>query len=104
MFNIPPVVGELLAGLLIGPSLLGLISGNNFLDKAAEIGVILLMFYAGLGTNLKDLKNAGLKSLLIATGGVIMPLFFGRFSIWCLMDLRHRARLNLEQHYLLERF
>lgn len=75
--NIPPVVGELLAGLLIGPSILGLISGNNFLDKAAEIGVILLMFYAGLSTNLEDLKKAGLKSFLIATGGVLLPLLFG---------------------------
>lgn len=75
--NIPPVVGELLAGLLIGPSVLGLINGNNFLDKAAEIGVILLMFYAGLETNLDELKNAGLKALLIATGGVILPLVNG---------------------------
>ena len=75
--NIPSVVGELLAGLIIGPSLLGFVGTNNFIDKAAEIGVILLMFYAGLETNLKDLKNAGAKSFLIATGGVILPLFTG---------------------------
>lgn len=75
--NIPSVVGELLAGLLLGPSMLNLIASNNFLNKAAEIGVILLMFYAGLETNLSDLKKAGLKSFLIATGGVIVPLFNG---------------------------
>lgn len=75
--NIPSVVGELLAGLILGPSMLGVIEPNNFLNTTAEIGVILLMFYAGLETNLKDLKNAGLKSFLIATGGVIFPLIMG---------------------------
>src|SRR5574344_1677507 len=75
--NIPSVVGELLAGLLLGPSMLNLIASNNFLNNATEIGVILLMFYAGLETNLSDLKKAGLKSFLIATGGVIVPLFNG---------------------------
>jgi Kef-type K+ transport system membrane component KefB len=75
--NVPSVVGELFAGLLLGPSMLGVIASNNFLDKTAEIGVILLMFYAGLETNLKDLKDAGGKAFLIATGGVIFPLIMG---------------------------
>ena len=53
--NVPQVVGEILAGLIIGPSLLGIVAQTDFLSMIAEIGVILLMFSAGLGTNLKDL-------------------------------------------------
>ena len=51
----PQVVGEILAGLLLGPSVLGIVDQSDFLVKMAEIGVILLMFSAGLGTELKDL-------------------------------------------------
>ena len=53
----PQVVGEIIAGLLIGPSLLGWIEPSDFLSGMAEIGVILLMFSAGLETNLKDLMK-----------------------------------------------
>ena len=51
----PQVVGEIIAGLLIGPCLLGWVQTNDFILQMAEIGVILLMFSAGLETNLKDL-------------------------------------------------
>ena len=50
--NVPQVVGEIIAGLLIGPSVLGWVNQSDFLSQMAEIGVILLMFSAGLGTNL----------------------------------------------------
>lgn len=73
----PQVVGEIIAGLLIGPSLLGLVEESVFLLDMAEIGVVLLMFFAGLETNLKDLKKTGLKSLVIAIAGVFVPLFGG---------------------------
>ena len=53
----PQVVGEIIAGLIIGPSMLGLVEQTDFLIQMAEIGVVLLMFSAGLGTNLKDLLN-----------------------------------------------
>lgn len=76
-FKVPQVVGELVAGLVIGPSMLGLVSENVFLNNAAEIGVVLLMFYAGLQTNIDDLKKAGLKSFVIATFGVMFPLLCG---------------------------
>ena len=62
----PQVVGEIIAGLLIGPSLLGLVQQTEFLSEMAEIGVILLMFSAGLETNLKDLLKTGPIALLIA--------------------------------------
>ena len=53
----PQVVGEIIAGILIGPSVLGLVEQTDFLVQMAEIGVILLMFSAGLETNLKDLMK-----------------------------------------------
>ncbi len=73
----PQVVGEIIAGLLIGPSVLGLINQSDFLIQVAEIGVILLMFSAGLETNLKDLVKTGPIAFLIACAGVFFPLAGG---------------------------
>lgn len=73
----PQVVGEIIAGLLIGPSLLGLVNQTDFLLQMAEIGVVLLMFSAGLGTDLKELLKTGPKALLIACAGVFVPLVGG---------------------------
>lgn len=73
----PQVVGEIIAGILIGPSVLGIVSLTDFLSQMAEIGVILLMFSAGLETNLRDLKKTGLKATLIACCGVFIPLICG---------------------------
>lgn len=73
----PQVVGEIIAGLVIGPSILGLVQPTDFLSQMAEIGVIFLMFFAGLQTNLRDLAKTGLKSLLIACAGVFVPLICG---------------------------
>lgn len=76
-FKAPQVVGEIVAGLLIGPSILGLVEQTDFLTQMAEIGVILLMFSAGLETNLRDLMKTGFKALLIACFGVFVPLVGG---------------------------
>lgn len=73
----PQVVGEIVAGLLIGPSIFGVVKQTEFLGMMAEIGVILLMFSAGLETNLKDLIKTGPKALLIACAGVAVPLAGG---------------------------
>ena len=73
----PQVVGEIIAGLLIGPSLLGLVLESTFLVDMAEIGVVLLMFFAGLETNLQDLKKTGWKAFVIAVAGVTVPLAAG---------------------------
>lgn len=73
----PQVVGEIIAGLLIGPSLLGLVQLSDFLAGMAEVGVVLLMFSAGLETNLKDLMKTGPVALLIACAGVFVPLAGG---------------------------
>lgn len=73
----PQVVGEIIAGLLIGPSLLGIVQLSDFLGQMAEIGVVLLMFGAGLVTNLRDLIKTGFKATLIACAGVFVPLAGG---------------------------
>lgn len=73
----PQVVGEIVAGLLVGPSVLGLVGYSDFLGYMAEIGVMLLMFTAGLETRISDLRKTGLKALLIACSGVFIPLVGG---------------------------
>ena len=81
--GIPEVVGEILAGLLLGGAVLGIVKESDFLAKLAEIGVIMLMFEAGLGTNLKELKQSGLKATLIACMGVLVPIILGALLFMC---------------------
>ena len=66
----PQVVGEIIAGLIIGPSILGWVNQTDFLLQMAEIGVIFLMFSAGLETNMRDLLKTGPIATLIA-GAVV---------------------------------
>lgn len=75
--KVPQVVGEIIAGLVIGPCLLGWVCKTDFLSAMSEIGVILLMFSAGLGTDLKELVRTGPFAFLIACAGVIVPLAGG---------------------------
>lgn len=81
--HMPAVVGALLAGIILGPSCLNQISMEGdigyFLELTAEIGVILLMFNAGLETDLTELKKNGVASLITALIGVIVPLLGGFF-------------------------
>jgi len=76
----PQVVGEIIAGLLIGPCVLGWVEQTEFLSRMAEIGVVLIMFGAGLETNMKDLLKTGPKALLVATVGVVVPLIGGALT------------------------
>lgn len=73
----PQVVGEIIAGLLIGPCLLGWVAQSDFISQMAEIGVIILMFSAGLETDIKDLLKTGPVALAIACMGVLVPLVGG---------------------------
>ena len=75
--HMPQVVGALIAGVLVGPSCLGWVGETDFLVKAAEIGVIILMFNAGMDTDLDELKTTGFASFIIALIGVIVPLIGG---------------------------
>lgn len=79
-FQMPQVVGALLAGLIFGPAFLNIIHESTFVEATAEIGVILLMFGAGMETDIKELKKTGVASLVIALFGVLIPLA-GGFAI-----------------------
>lgn len=73
----PQVAGEIIAGLIIGPCILGWVQQTDFIIQMAEIGVILIMFSAGLETDLKELLKTGPLALLIACAGVFIPLAAG---------------------------
>ncbi len=73
----PRVVGQIIAGLLLGSAVLGIVDQSDFLNKMAEIGVVLLMFSAGLETDLKELIRTGPLALLVACVGVFVPLAGG---------------------------
>lgn len=75
--NMPQVVGALLVGVLLGPSCLNILHETDFLTKSAEIGVIFLMFLAGLDTDFDDLKATGKSAVIIAFVGVLIPLGSG---------------------------
>lgn len=75
----PKVVGALLAGLILGPCVLNIVHETDFLAKMAQLGVIILMFSAGLQTDLKELKKCGRASLIIAILGTVVPLLGGYF-------------------------
>ncbi len=79
----PQVVGEIVAGLILGPSILKWVQTNDFLTGIAEIGVILLMFSAGLETSIPQLKKTGAKATLIACSGVFVPLVCGTVLYMC---------------------
>lgn len=72
--GLPQVVGFLIAGLLIGPCVLGWVNPSETLKIIAELGVILIMFSAGVETDLKELKQNGLAATLVAMAGVLLPL------------------------------
>lgn len=81
-FSIPPVIGEICAGILIGPSLLGLIDPNSTLRFLAEIGIILLLFDVGTETDIAKLLRTGYRPFLAAVAGVIVPMVGGFFATW----------------------
>lgn len=75
--RLPQVVGALLAGIILGPACLGIVHSTEMLNNLSEIGVIVLMFAAGLETDIDELKRSGKASFLIALIGVLVPLAGG---------------------------
>jgi len=75
--GIPSVIGELLAGLLVGPSLLGWISPDATMKLLAEIGIILLLFEVGMDTDLFRLAKSGIKPIVVAVVGFTLPFVLG---------------------------
>ena len=86
-FKMPQVVGALLAGLIFGPAMLNILKETNFIIQLSELGVILLMFSAGLDTDLNELKKTGKASFIIALFGVLIPLIGGFLVAYLFSDL-----------------
>ena len=78
--KLPGVVGEIAAGCVVGPSVLGWVVTNEPLEVLAEIGVVLLLFSVGLETRLDDLKRVGKSAFLVGVLGVVIP--FGMGTVW----------------------
>ena len=83
----PSVIGELFAGVALGPSLLGWIEPTEAIRLMAGIGIILLLFEVGLETDVKRLVRTGLESVVVAVAGFILPLLFGFGLAYWLFDL-----------------
>lgn len=86
--QLPQVVGALLAGLIFGPAILGAITQaafgkmiclqtNDFINQLAELGVVVMMFSAGMGTSIEDLRATGKAGFFVALIGVLVPLGMG---------------------------
>jgi len=84
--NAPAVIGELTAGIVLGPSLLQFLEPDAVLKLLAEIGIILLLFQVGLETDVRHLARAGPKSLVVAGFGFIMPFVLGAGLAYWIFD------------------
>ncbi|MGB5300911.1 MAG: cation:proton antiporter [Thiogranum sp.] len=83
----PAVIGELFAGVLLGPSLLGWIEPTEAIRLMAGIGIILLLFEVGLETDVKRLVRTGLESVVVALAGFVLPLVVGFALAYGLFEL-----------------
>ncbi len=86
-FNLPQVVGALIAGLVLGPACLDFVTETEFINNLAELGVIVLMFAAGLETDLSEMKKSGKVSTVIACMGVFIPLVLGFGTAYLFKDI-----------------
>jgi Kef-type K+ transport system membrane component KefB len=84
--KMPEVLGALIAGVILGPVVLNVVQYDDNIMLLSNLGVIMLMFLAGLETNVEEFKKAGLSSLIIAIAGIILPLFFGTISAYLFFD------------------
>ncbi len=92
----PAVLGKLISGIVIGPAVLGWIAPSEMITQLSEIGVLLLMFIAGLETDVESLKQNRNSSIAVAVGGVIAPLFcFYLAGLIIGMEQRHALFLGL---------
>ncbi len=81
--KMPGALGQLIGGMLIGPSILNIVSYSEGVHLISEMGVVLLLFLAGLETDVEEFKKVGVPSFLIALGGVAVPFVMGYFlSEW----------------------
>jgi Kef-type K+ transport system membrane component KefB len=73
----PTIVGEILAGVVVGPSVLGFVEPDEVLEVFAELGVVFLLFWVGLETRVSELREVGRTALLVGVLGVALPLAGG---------------------------
>ncbi|TFG73074.1 MAG: cation:proton antiporter [Solirubrobacterales bacterium] len=73
----PAIVGEILAGLLIGPSVLGIVEPGETIEVFAELGVVFLLFWVGLETKLSDMREVGSTAAIVGVSGVVVPFAAG---------------------------
>ena len=76
----PSVLGKLLIGIILGPTVLGLVNETDTLNEFSQIGVILLMFIAGLETDMDEFKKTGKASAYVGFAGIMVPLIIGFFT------------------------
>lgn len=100
-FKMPQVVGALLAGIILGPACLGIIDNTNFIKALSEIGVIVLMFSAGMESDIHQLKKAGKASFIIAALGVVVPLVAG-FAVAGVFNNPSVIQTDLETNHFLQ--
>ena len=75
--GLPTPVGKIAVGLVIGPAVLGFVSDNSTLDAFSQIGVIILMFLAGLETDIATMRRVSVPAFAVAAGGVVLPFAAG---------------------------
>lgn len=76
-FGYPSILGEIAAGILLGPPIIGLLEGNEAIGVLGEFGVLLMMLYIGMHLDLGDLRRASIPGLLAAIGGFVVPAGLG---------------------------
>lgn len=85
-FKMPEVLGALIAGVILGPVMLNIMQYDDNMKLLSNIGVIMLMFLAGLETNVEEFKKAGVSSFMIAVAGIILPLILGTIGAYLFFD------------------
>lgn len=78
-FKQPAVIGEVVAGILVGPSLFGMVHETELLTFLAELGAIFLLFLVGIETRLKDILEVGTEAFAVAALGVVLPFVSGYY-------------------------
>ncbi|MGD8559354.1 MAG: cation:proton antiporter [Gammaproteobacteria bacterium] len=86
-FDIPPIIGELTAGIVLGPTVFGWIAPNDVIKLLAEIGIILLLFEVGLETDVSRLLSAGKRAATVAIGGFVFPFVLGFVLCYYVFEL-----------------
>jgi len=80
--KLPPVIGMLILGVVLGPTVIHFIEPDAVIQWIAQVGVLFLLFEAGLETNIKQIRTDSKQALLPALGGIILPFFLGGGLSW----------------------